>query len=285
MHSEYEKERDKLESKSGKGSEAEKRNIHASISEAESIDLYTLQPEVLAKELTATEVKILLDVSPVEILKFDPSKETNISAPTLSGYIKFTKGLSLHVATVILESVSKKEPSEIVAVKTNVSDSPYLTYQKHWVDVLKHLSKLNNLNSVCAVAAGIQKTNPNRVLKEEILSIKTDLENKINSETEPTLQKNNVLYIRDIHSIEKHLIDASENKQDSSSSKKFKRIIEYLNHIRSHSKIEVDKRINHAIISSAMESKDTRMREIEENELGYEGCFLFMDHSNYVPPE
>lgn len=294
MHSEYEKQKDSIKAKKQKGQKSEKdkeagkqneideKEFESKISEAESLEICTLDPEVLAEELTLTEVKIVMDITPVEVLKFSYENESEAS-PTLVAYIKFTDGLSSYVTSTILDCI--EEPTQVAAKKKFHAQSEVITAQRHWIKVMERLLERNNKNSLTAIFKGILKTNPTRIMKEEILDLLKKASETICQETEKEMQSSNTLYIRDIRSLEKHLIDASYHKNDKESPNKFRRIIEYLNYIRAHAPAKIDEKINHALIHTFRNSKDIRVSVQKEGSVLYSGCFLFLEHSRFISSE
>ncbi|KAI5188810.1 hypothetical protein NEMIN01_0178 [Nematocida minor] len=299
MHSEYEKKIEKLKSEKKKADtsksskdtdkkdaekkEMDQKELESHISEAEAIDLCTLEAKKIAKELTATEVKILMDITPIEILKFSYDSEEEAS-PTLVGYIKFTKGLSSYVTTSVLDCLEEKT-EKVQAHRQFHAQSEKTAAQKHWVDVMKALVEQNNRNSADAVFKGLMKTDPPRILKEEISDLLKKSADAVSQETEKDMQTSNILYIRDVKSVEKHLIDASCNKNDRESPAKFRRIIEYLNYIRAHAEVEIDEKINHALVHTFRNAKDVRTGSAKESEVFYTGCFLFLENSSFISLE
>ncbi|KAH9386370.1 uncharacterized protein NEMAJ01_1266 [Nematocida major] len=303
MKSEYEKMKEQMEQdrknpkgssrrdrgKKKEGEEREKRadidekELEAKMSEAERLDLCMLDPEEFAQQLTYTEVKILMDITPVEILQFSYENE-EAASPTIAGYLRFTNGLSSYVTASILECMEEAQ-DKVSAKKKFHGQSEAAAAQTHWKDVMKRLLDKNNRNSIGAVFRGIMKTSPSRILKEEISDILREASDAVSHQTEKGMQATNLLYIRDVKTLEKHLIDASYNKGDKESPNKFKRIIEYLNYIRSHSQVEVDKKINHAIMHTLKNAKDVRISAAKDSSVFYTGCFLFLEHSSFIALE
>ncbi|KAI5186331.1 hypothetical protein NEHOM01_1395 [Nematocida homosporus] len=309
MLSEYEKEREKLK-KAEKGknkggsspkdksptqtntnlndnqNEVAQREINAAISEAEAINLMEIDPVMLAREITATEVRTIIEISPVEILKFQPADDIKKQSPNLYGYLTFTESLSSFVAsTIIQNSAAPKQISAHRSPPTKTSSSPKYDAEastNQWVEVARALKTLNNANALAAVVQGLKRTRIPRVLIEELTELQSQCDTLVSCEKEADLQDRGILYLRHIRSIEKHLIDASTNKQDKTAGKKFCRIIEYLNYIRSHSGISVDRMLNHAIIAAVRKTKDIRGGERKDSGIGFEGCFIFLKHSNYL---
>lgn len=263
------------------------KEIEAEISEAEAMNICSLEPDRLAKELTATEIKIITDITPIEIIKFNCDSEESV-CPTLVGYINFTKGLSFYVASSILESDKREqantEKQRIKQQRFHGKGAKEVA-QRYWVDVMKHLLQLNNRNSIDAIFKGLMKTSPPRIMQEEISDIFTEVSDRVSIETESALQASNKLYVRDVKSLEKHLIDASTNKTDRESPVKFKRIIEYLSYLRTHTEICPERAVNHALITTFRKERDTRPESTRNPEIFYKGCFLFLENSRFVPLE
>ncbi|KAI5189795.1 hypothetical protein NECID01_0701 [Nematocida sp. AWRm77] len=299
MQSEYEKERAKLiaSRKNKSDYEAEIKNLSAAISEAESLDLSGIDPGAIAKELTAIEMKVLREISPVEILKFDPNTQISASSPMLSAYIDFTNSISVFVSSMILQ-VHKSTDTAPARSKDAGKDSKQRKskgqaqqeqtvskkYQQFWMDVVTHLQTLKNSNSISAIVRGIKKTPLSRVYKEEIEDLVAKTEGLFEHEAEEKYAKDKALYIRKVFSLEKHLIDACVNKKDPASAKKFRSIIEYISYIRDLPLLHTDKKINHALVSSIRTTEDVRIDPFEEEGVQYKGCFLFLERSNFISP-
>lgn len=283
MLSEYEKqvEREKKRTDiSVEEKEVSVREMEAKMeAAAASIDLMELTPAVFAKEVTAAEVKAILDITPVEILRFSSSATMKEAAPTLHGYLSFTEGLSSLVSLSIMQALPEKRDTSIDAGKSkHILAAPV----RYWVSVMEELCKLHNANALSAIAQGIRRTRVSRLDLEQISLFQKEVSAYASSENEKTLQKEKVLYIRDASSIEKHLIDAAVNKQSKESSAKFHRIIQYLSYLRNYSEIEVNRELNHALISAVRKSKETRISEDKSTSILFNGCFLFMEHSSFV---
>ncbi|KAI5131183.1 hypothetical protein NEPAR08_2367 [Nematocida parisii] len=292
IRSEYEKKREKLkdtkkthksEGKKTKQKEIDEKEINSKISEAEALDLCTIDAESLAEQLTLTEIRILIDITPVEILKFNYENEEEVS-PTLAGYIKFTNGLSSYVTSSIFECEEPQTKSSSEKRQFH-AQSEVEAAQNHWKSVMEKLLDKNNRNSLTSIYNGIMKTNPPRILKEQIFDLHTKATEEISQETEKELQSVNTQYIRDVKTIEKHLIDASYSKNDKDTPAKFRRIIEYLNYIRAQPPKDVDEKINHAIIHKFRNMKDIRMATGKDGSVLYSGCFLFLEHSHFISLE
>ncbi|OAG31608.1 hypothetical protein NEDG_00083 [Nematocida displodere] len=291
MQSDYTKEKLRLEEKLGKSrsdkaKDPDHREISAKISEAEAMDLYQIDEGVLAREITTAEIKVLIEMPPTEILKFDPTKNFATTSPTFYGYIKYTEGLSSlvaatinsadvkHTGTTEKETVGEKGPRK-------ASDTAQ-EYQRFWLKVLKELKGLSNINASHAVIAGLKRTRLSKILLEELKDAKKAIDPLTTHQAQETLQKGSAVYVRDIAQVEKYLIDASVHKEDKEAAKKFCSIIEYLQFIRKHADLEVDKKVNHKIITSALESKDQRIIALNEPPLSFSGSFLFLGHSNFT---
>ncbi|EHY65347.1 hypothetical protein NEAUS04_0852 [Nematocida ausubeli] len=296
IRSEYEKKQEETKkgkekqksSEKGKApdqSEIDEKELSSKISEAEALDLCMLDTEEFAQELTQTEVKILMDITPVEILKFSYDNEAEMS-PTFVGYMKFTDALSAYVATSILDCQEAQSKASSGRERRQFhAQSEMEAAQAHWKDVMEKLLDRNNLNSLNAIFRGLMKTSPARILKEQILDLYSKASENVSQSTEKDLQVQNMLYIRDVKTLEKHLIDASYNQNDKDTPAKFRRIIEYLNYVRAHSSAEIDEKINHAIISTLRNTKDIRISAGKTNSVFFSGCFLFLEHSSYISLE
>lgn len=260
------------------------QETESKISEAEEMHICTLDPSTLAKELTATEVKSIGEITPIEIIRFKSDTEETV-CPMLIGYIKFTESISYYVSASILEAGEKEDSTYWGGKKRSKAyhgASAKETAQKYWCDVMRHLFELNNRNSTDAVFRGIMKTSPPRIMREEITEMFTRISDRVCAETESVLQRANKVYVRDAKSLEKHLIDASTNKNHKESPLKFKRIIEYLSYIRTHENIQFSPEINHALIHTFRGAKDTRAESTRSSEVFYAGCFLFLDNSPFI---
>lgn len=283
MQSEYEKEVEQKKKRveiPSKEKEVAVREIEAAMAAATaSIDLMELNPATLAREITSAEVKAILDITPVEILRFSSSTSMKETAPTLYEYISFTGSLSSLVASSIIQSAPEKRYASVSASKSTLILAAPVSY---WLSVMKELCNLHNANALFAIAQGIRRTRASRIDLEQVSLFQKEVSAYVSSENEERLQKEKIMYIRDAFAIEKHLIDASVNKKSKESSAKFHRIIQYLSHLRSYAEIEVNKDLNHALLLAIRKSREIRLDEEKCNTIMFKGCFLFMEHSSFI---
>jgi len=282
MLSELEKKKELL-SKQKVQDEVKMREASSLISEASSLDIHVLHPDVVATELTAIDIQAMAEITPVEILKFDPSLPVSVSSPALYAHLEYSRGLSLFVASDILQIAASPKNQNTAAEASKVR-APSKSAQKFWIRVINSLKCLNSFNALLSVASGVQKTPLTPILKEQLSVVLEEVGHLASPEAAASMKERNVLFIRDSRSLERHLIDASSNKADKTAAKKFRGVVEYLSYIRDHLMASTNKKLNHSLIVSARNSKDTRAIVQEDALFSYEGCFIFLDRSNYVAP-
>lgn len=288
MESEYTKEKKRMDRE--KGGDADRRELSAKMSEAEALDLYKIDADTLADEITTAEVRALVEIPPTEILKFTPRRDITATSPVFYSYLQFVRGLSLLASATISGADSShvhisasKKSGEVPA--SFRADSTAHEYQKYWISVLKGLHKTKNISASLAIARGIRKTRASPMLLEEVAMAERALAPHASHEAQSLLQKAGELYVRDAEEIEKCLIDAASNPQDKRSAQKFYSVVEYLKYIRKHADRPLDKKINHKIITLASQARDLQLQTLDRGAVQYEGSFLFLEYSNFLRTE
>ncbi|KAI5171745.1 hypothetical protein NEFER03_1050 [Nematocida sp. LUAm3] len=285
MNSEYEKEKEKEKHRTDPDKNT-LDELDVAMSEAEQTKILEMDPSDIARELTSLEIKTITEISPVEILKFQPDEKAEKTSPTLFAYLNYTESLSSYIANTIKNPQSKKKTNEEDEGEAKKGEKPTNTSNpslSFWLNVARSLKDFNNANTLYAVIQGIKKTRAPKVLLEELVQIQQEIEALVSCEKEESLQRRKILYLRKIKSIEKHLIDASTNKHSKDAGKKFHRIIDYLNYIRGFSSSGINKDVNHAIIACIRQAQAERGDGEEKGPTQFEGCFMFLEHSNFLP--
>jgi hypothetical protein len=258
------------------------QDIRAKMGEAEEMNVYAVDPSIVAEELTKIDLRFAREVSPVEMAEFDPKDhELRKKCPNFTKYLEYTEGLSKLPSSPyvkrrlgekkVLFDMGEVSPREVSAREEKGEGG----LQKYFLRVLKKLSKRNNANAHTAIAKGMRGTQLRKADLERVLEDAKEMERVRDMGWRKKTEGEKGVYILDMLLIEEDLHSCFAELESTASGERFKRIIEYFDYLRSAEPGKINKKINHKLISLVNGAESGMAGEAYVRRVDAEGFFIF----------